>query len=128
MHKPRNSVIRMAGILALIFCIRPLSMAQAVHYDLLLKGGHVIDPANRVDGVMDVAVSNGKIVAVEKSIPAAQAGKVIDASGLYVTPGLIDIHYHIGHGGAPLNLFAPEAPVRGAALGPPAELALQTGV
>src|SRR5438132_310044 len=128
MHKPRNSVIRMAGILALIFCIRPLSMAQAVHYDLLLKGGHVIDPANRVDGVMDVAVSNGKIVAVEKSIPAAQAGKVIDASGLYVTPGLIDIHYHIGHGGAPLNWFAPEARVHEAPLGLPADLALQSGV
>src|SRR5437016_320268 len=128
MHKPRNSVIRMAGILALIFCIRPLSMAQAVHYDLLLKGGHVIDPANRVDGVMDVAVSNGKIAAVEKSIPAAQAGKVIDASGLYVTPGLIDIHYHIGHGGAPLNWFAPEARVHEAPLGLPADLALQSGV
>src|SRR5207253_7336336 len=128
MHKPRNSVIRMAGILALIFCIRPLSLAQAVHYDLLLKGGHVIDPANRVDGVMDVAVSNGKIVAVEKSIPAAQAGKVIDASGLYVTPGLIDIHFHIGHGGAPLNWFAPESRAHIAPLGIPADIALQSGV
>src|SRR5437016_13272280 len=128
MHKRRISVTRMAGVLAVIFCIRPLGMAQAVHYDLLLKGGHVIDPANRVDGVMDVAVSNGKIAAVEKSIPAAQAGKVIDASGLYVTPGLIDIHYHIGHGGAPLNWFAPEARVDGAPPGLPADLALQSGV
>ena len=65
---------------------------------------------------------------MEKSIPAAQAGKVIDASGLYVTPGLIDIHYHIGHGGAPLNWFAPEARVHEAPLGLPADLALQSGV
>ena len=87
-------------------CRSPL--AQTPHYDLLLKGGHVIDPANNVDAVMDVAVSKDKIAAVEKDIPADQAGKVVDASGLYVTPGLIDIHVHIGHGGAPLDWFTPE--------------------
>src|SRR5256885_5179960 len=43
-------------------------------------------------------------------MPADQAAKVVDVSGLYVTPGLIDIHYHIGHGGAPLNWFAPDSP------------------
>jgi len=77
-------------------------------YDLLLKGGHVIDPANHIDEVRDVAVFQGKIAAIEKNIPADQAGKVVDVSKLYVTPGLIDIHYHIGHGGAPLNWFTPE--------------------
>src|SRR5437588_11379022 len=77
---------------------------------------------------MDVAVSNGKIAAIEKNIPAEQAGKVIDASGLYVTPALIDIHYHIGHGGAPLNWFTPEARVHEAPLGLPPDLALQSGV
>src|SRR5712691_8940069 len=102
--------------------------AQTPHYDLLLKGGHVIDPANHLDGVMDVAVSKGKIEAVQKDIPAAQAGKVVDVSGLYVTPGLIDIHYHVGHGGAPLNWFAPEARAHEAPLGIPADLALQAGV
>src|SRR2546429_1686416 len=45
----------------------------------------------------------GKVAAVEKDIPANEALKVVDVSGLYVTPGLIDIHYHVGHGGAPLN-------------------------
>src|SRR2546425_1738701 len=79
------------------------ALAQAPRYDLLLKGGHVIDPANHLDAVMDVAVLKDKIAAVEKDIPASQAGKVVNASGLYVTPGLIDIHFHIGHGGAPLN-------------------------
>jgi dihydroorotase len=102
--------------------------AQALRYDLLLKGGHVIDPANNVDAVMDVAVSAGKIAAVEKNIPADSAGKVVDVSGLYVTPGLIDIHVHIGHGGAPLNWFAPEARAHEGPLGITADLALQSGV
>jgi dihydroorotase len=111
--------------------ILPLSLmgqAQAPQYDLLLKGGHVIDPANRLDGVMDVAVSKNKIAAVQKDIPAAQAAKVVDVPGLYVTPGLIDIHFHIGHGGSPLNWFAPEARAHEGPLGIPADLALQSGV
>src|SRR5947207_429457 len=120
------------------------SVVDTPRYDLLLKGGHVIDPANERDGRMDVAVSGSKIAAVEKDIPANQAAKVVDVSGLYVTPGLIDIHYHIGHGGAPLNWFAPDSPdvevllataslttsprLQLAALGVPADLALQSGV
>jgi dihydroorotase len=102
--------------------------AQGPRYDLLLKGGHVIDPANHIDEVRDVAIFLGKIAAVEKNIPADQAGKVVDVSKLYVTPGLIDIHYHVGHGGAPLNWFAPDARVRAMPLGIPADLALQSGV
>jgi dihydroorotase len=102
--------------------------AQATRYDLLLKGGHVIDPANHIDEVRDVGVLQGKIAAVEKNIPADQAGKVVDVSKLYVTPGLIDIHYHVGHGGAPLNWFAPEARAHALPLGIPADLALQSGV
>ncbi len=97
-------------------------------YDLLLKGGHVIDPANHIDEVRDVAVFQGKIAAIEKDIPADQAGKVVDVSKLYVTPGLIDIHYHIGHGGAPLDWFTPEARAHAMPLGIPADLALQSGV
>ena len=97
-------------------------------YDLLLKGGHVIDPANHIDEVRDVAVFQGKIVAVEKDIPADQAGKVVDVSKLVVTPGLIDIHYHVGHGGAPLNWFTPEGRVHALPLGIPADFALQSGV
>jgi dihydroorotase len=97
-------------------------------YDLLLKGGHVIDPANHIDDVRDVAVFQGKIAAIEKDIPADQAGKVVDVSKLVVTPGLIDIHYHVGHGGAPLNWFTPEARAHGLPLGIPADIALQSGV
>jgi dihydroorotase len=112
-----------------ITCAMPVySTAQAPRYDLLLKGGHVIDPANNLDEIMDVAVSKNKIAAVEKDISASQAGKVVNASGLYVTPGLIDIHFHIGHGGPPLNWFTPEARAHTAPLGIPADLALQSGV
>jgi len=104
------------------------ALAQSAQYDLLLKGGHVIDPANHIDAVMDVAVTKNKIAAVAKDIPADQATKVVNVSGLYVTPGLIDIHFHIGHGGAPLNWFAPDARARTEPLGIPADIALQSGV
>ncbi len=104
------------------------AQAPAAHYDLLLKGGHVIDPANDVDRVADVAITAGKIAAVQESIPAGEAGKVVDVTGLYVTPGLIDIHFHVGHGGAPLNWFAPEARSLAAPLGIPADIALSAGV
>src|SRR5437588_4168596 len=102
--------------------------SQTPRYDLLVKGGHVIDPANHIDAAMDVAVIGGKIAAVEKNIPASQADHVVDVSHLYVTPGLIDIHFHIGHGGAPLNWFTPEARAHVQPLGIPADLALQSGV
>lgn len=64
-------------------------------YELLLKGGHVIDPHNNIDGTMDLAISKGKIAAVATDIPVAQSEKVIDLTGLYVTPGLVDIHCHL---------------------------------
>jgi dihydroorotase len=133
-------VLGITALLPLVL-VQPGTNAQVPRYDLLLKGGRVIDPANGLDAKMDVAVSLGRIAAVEKDIPADQAGKVVDVSGLYVTPGLIDIHYHIGHGGAPLNWFAPDSTdhevpgitasdPRGQLLplGVPANLALQSGV
>ena len=64
-------------------------------YDLLLKGGHVIDPRNRISAVRDVAIANGKVAAVATNIAAAEALKVVDASGYIVTPGLVDIHVHV---------------------------------
>ncbi len=68
---------------------------DAQTYDLLLKGGHVIDPANRIDTVMDVAVSGNRIARVAANIPVSEAKKTVDAAGLYVTPGLIDLHAHV---------------------------------
>lgn len=77
------------------------SILQAQSYDLLLKGGHVIDPKNSIDEPMDVGISDGKIVEVAADISPGQAAKVVDAAGLYVTPGLIDIHGHHYHGTEP---------------------------
>jgi dihydroorotase len=69
--------------------------AQQQQYDTLLKGGHVIDPKNGIDRVMDVAISGGKIARVAAGINSSDAKKTVDVTGLYVTPGLIDIHVHI---------------------------------
>ena len=68
---------------------------DAKTYSLLLKDGHVIDPANGVDGVRDIAIREGRIARVAEGVPAAQAEKVVDAAGCYVTPGLLDIHVHV---------------------------------
>ena len=64
-------------------------------YDLLLKGGHVIDAKNQISAVRDVAIQDGKIAAVAADIPAGRAAKVVDVRGLYVAPGLVDIHVHV---------------------------------
>ena len=64
-------------------------------YDLLLRGGHVIDARNNLDAVRDVAIADGKVALVAAKINPAEAGKTIDVAGLYVTPGLVDIHTHV---------------------------------
>ncbi|MEJ7605714.1 MAG: amidohydrolase/deacetylase family metallohydrolase [Telluria sp.] len=87
-------------VLLFILCAVGLLQAQP-RYDLLLKNGHVIDPGNERDAVMDVAIEKGAIARVAPNIPSGQARKVIDAQGLYVTPGLIDLHAHVfGYRGA----------------------------
>jgi dihydroorotase len=73
-------------------------------YDLLLKGGHVIDPQNQRNQILDVAVKDGKIAQVAADIDPALAIQVADVSGLYVTPGLIDIHVHVYHTREPEGL------------------------
>jgi dihydroorotase len=65
------------------------------NYDLLLQGGRVIDAKNGINAVRDVAIKDGRIAAVEPHIDAAQALKTVNAAGLYVTPGLVDIHVHV---------------------------------
>jgi dihydroorotase len=62
---------------------------------MLIKGGHVIDPKNNIDGKMDVAIKDGKIFRVAADIPASSAKKTVNASGLYVSPGFIDMHVHV---------------------------------
>ncbi len=74
------------------------------NYDLLLKGGHVIDPKNGLNGMVDVAITAGRIAHVAVGIPANEAQQVVDVSGLYVTPGLVDIHVHCYHTREPETL------------------------
>ena len=69
--------------------------AFAQEYDFLLKGGHVLDAGNRINAARDVAIKDGKIAAVAENIAAARALKAVDVAGLYVTPGLIDLHAHV---------------------------------
>jgi dihydroorotase len=78
-----------------------LSQAAAQPYDLLLKGGHLIDPAHGIDRVMDIAVVKDSVVRVAAQIPASEAKKTIDLKGKYVAPGLIDMHVHVFHGNHP---------------------------
>lgn len=63
-------------------------------YDLLIKGGTVVDPSQELNVVRDVALSDGKVAAIEESIAESHAREVVDATGLVVTPGLIDLHVH----------------------------------
>jgi dihydroorotase len=71
-----------------------IPIPAAPKYDLLIKGGRVIDPGERLDRIMDIAVRDGKIAALEGSIAASDAMDVFDATGRLVTPGLVDIHAH----------------------------------
>ena len=70
-------------------------------YSTLLKGGHLIDPKNGINKLMDVAIQDGKIAAIAVNIDPKQAKQVIDITGKYVTPGLIDIHGHVFAGTDP---------------------------
>jgi dihydroorotase len=78
----------------------------AEKYDLLLRGGHVIDPRNKVSAVRDVAIRDGTIAAVAPKLDPATALKSVDIAGLYVTPGLIDIHVHVFTGTGERAMYA----------------------
>ncbi len=81
----------LAILLSLICCTR---VAICQSYNIVIKDGHVIDPKNSISGIMDIAIKDGKIVQVGKNINTSQAIQVVNAKGMYVTPGLIDIHSH----------------------------------
>jgi dihydroorotase len=74
---------------------------DAQTYSIVIKGGQVIDPKNNLNAVMDVAITDGKIVQVAKTIDASQAKQVVNAKGMLVTPGIIDIHGHVFYGTEP---------------------------
>ena len=121
-------MLRILALATLAIALARSSVAQTPQYDLLLKGGHVIDPANHIDEARDVAVLDGKISALEKDIPSSKARKTVDVTGLYVTPGLIDIHVHLAHGGASLDWFEPNASPNIQPLGLQADTMLNSGL
>src|ERR1700676_4206489 len=77
-------------------------------YEILHKNGDVRDPNRGYKGRADVAILDGKIAAIENSIPAEKGRDVIDAAGLYVVPGLIDLHTHIYYGGGEVPSIEPD--------------------
>ena len=85
-------------LLLLIISIMITGLIKAQTYNIVIKGGHIIDPKNNIDAVMDMAVKDGKIAAIEKNIDAKEGIQVVDAKGLFITPGLIDIHVHVFNG------------------------------
>jgi dihydroorotase len=82
-----------ARILTLFVALSSAAPAQT--YDLVLASGHVIDPANRIDEIMDVAFSGDRIVSIQKNIARDRSKSRIEVPGLYVTPGLVDLHAHV---------------------------------
>lgn len=87
-------------IIALLFIVLNSNAQDVRPYSIIIKGGHVIDPKNNIDEVMDIAIkgtpggTDGKIARVAKDIDPSQGVQVVNAEGLYVTPGLVDIHVH----------------------------------
>lgn len=103
--KTINDKVKTVAFLTLILLFLP-SFLFAQSYDLLIKGGHVIDPKNDIDGVFDIAISENDITRVANGIPEENAQEVVDASGLYVTPGLIDMHSHNFYGTEPYRQYS----------------------
>ncbi len=98
LNKPPGNIFT---IILFFLCLLHIHALHAQQIDILLKGGHVIDPKNKIDAKMDVAIADGKIFQVAQNIPPNNAKNVIDVSGLYVTPGLIDMHVHVFNGTEP---------------------------
>ena len=94
----------------LIICIVGFSIFQLKSYtqvyDILIKNGHVIDSKNNINKIIDIAIIDNKIALIQKNISRKSALRIIDANGLYVTPGLIDIHSHNFHGTEPNNYLS----------------------
>jgi dihydroorotase len=111
---------RTFGVL-LLTCV--FFSVRAQEYSLVIKGGTVIDPKNNINGVMDVAVNDGKIVRVAKDIDPHGAIQVVDAHGLLVVPGLVDMHTHVFFGTDPTRQYD-----GGSASVPPDAVSFRSGV
>ena len=79
---------------------------ESSRYDLLVRGGHVVDPSQGLSAIRDVAISAGRLARIGSEIDEGDATRVLDARGKIVTPGLIDVHVHVYEGVAPLGIPA----------------------
>ena len=91
----RREFISAIAASAAMFARAPRAFAAAAKYDLIIRGGRVIDPSARLDAIRDVAILEGRIASVQANI-AGDAAETIDARGKLVVPGLLDIHTHAG--------------------------------
>ena len=94
----KRSLLLTFAVLVLVGTRAPTAQTQNPQPDLLIKGGHVIDARANIDAVMDVAIAGGKVARVAANITPSAGQRVVDATGLYVVPGLIDIHSHVFYG------------------------------
>ncbi len=98
----RRSLIQSAVCAAVISSRAAFAASE---YELLVRGGRVLDPGRKVDGMLDIAIRDGRIIALRKGIPASAAAEVIDATGRLVVPGLIDVHVHARDAALPPSEF-----------------------
>jgi dihydroorotase len=101
----RIVIAGMIFFLGWMLLVNPSSL-MAQEYELLIKGGHVIDPKNEIDGTMDIAIKDGTIASVASNISENSAERVVNAEGLFVTPGLIDMHSHNYYGTEPYRSYS----------------------
>jgi dihydroorotase len=90
--------MRKKYLLLLFMYLAATGIQSAQTYNIVIKGGHVIDPKNNINEPMDIAVKEGKIALIAKNIDEKEGIQVVNAKGMYVTPGLIDIHVHVFNG------------------------------
>lgn len=88
-------------LLVVFVLVLTIGIVQAQTYNVVIKRGHVIDPRNNINELMDIAIKDGRIVQVAKNIDPKLATQVVNAEGMYVTPGLIDMHAHVFAGTEP---------------------------
>lgn len=107
----RRAILGQLGAVALApaldtfaWAARPQAASQAQIYDVVIAGGRVIDPSQRLSAVSDVAIADGRIARVAEGIPREQARQVVDAAGTLVVPGLIDVHGHVYDRGIPSSI------------------------
>src|SRR5207237_3585385 len=108
----RRDFLKVTGSAAVAGIAAPASAAMGPNdkFDLVIKGGDVLDPSQSLRGKRDIGIRWGMIEAVENDIPAARAAKTIDATGRLVTPGLIDLHSHVYPYGSAIGIPADELP------------------